>query len=628
MSTIKANSKQQALTYEQVSGPIDKAIATSWLRIAPCWPLKNLIAVNPLAGFEDLPFVEALKLGQATFQQQELPQPMQQVNRASIKWLQVFFDEGQATLPMPLRQDGLLNSVLRLLVYDNLIIQNDRHKKHWLITLPKQPKQVIAECLFYLGVTTQEYETFLTLMLATLAGWSSYIQYLANWAYQPQTSWHNIDIQTQYLALRLVFTCLHWPNAKELLSWHQRAKKQADVSALLQQVNFDETTYHEEVLSKLKNQTQCTSTTQTAAQLVFCIDVRSEPFRRVLEAQGHYETFGCAGFFGLPVAIEDPIDGSTYASCPALLKPAHQIAATPVESFEKCKQASQRAQLPKKLYQSSKYTFTVPFVLVEALGLIKGLWMACKSITPRFAFKLKTKWQAMISKNHAVTFAIDAIPFTQQVEYTASLLKSMGLTANFAPLVVFCGHGSSTSNNAYATALDCGACGGNHGTPNARILVSILNNTEIRSALKQQDIHISPHTHFIAAHHNTTTDVMTLFETPSVTATDQLATLKQDLEAARIQNNMCRIAQLKGVMKSKNAVKHTDVRSYDWAQVRPEWGLANNAAFIIGPRSLSKDIALDGRVFLHSYDWQQDPQGDLLAGILTAPVVVAQWINA
>ena len=37
------------------------AIEQSWSKISPYWPLKNLIAVNPLRGFEDLHFDEALK---------------------------------------------------------------------------------------------------------------------------------------------------------------------------------------------------------------------------------------------------------------------------------------------------------------------------------------------------------------------------------------------------------------------------------------------------------------------------------------------------------------------------------------------------------------------------------------
>src|SRR5262249_22216857 len=68
-------------------------------------------------------------------------------------------------------------------------------------------------------------------------------------------------------------------------------------------------------------------------------------------------------------------------------------------------------------------------------------------------------------------------------------------------------------------------------------------------------------------------------------------------------------------------------RSGDWSQVRPEWGLSRNAAFIIGQRKLTRAIDLDGRVFLHSYDYRMDLAGRFLEIVMTGPHVVAQWIN-
>jgi uncharacterized protein YbcC (UPF0753/DUF2309 family) len=68
-------------------------------------------------------------------------------------------------------------------------------------------------------------------------------------------------------------------------------------------------------------------------------------------------------------------------------------------------------------------------------------------------------------------------------------------------------------------------------------------------------------------------------------------------------------------------------RSRDWSQVRPEWALANNAAFIAAPRERTVGADLDGRAFLHEYKWQTDEGFKVLELIMTAPMVVANWIN-
>lgn len=71
------------------------------------------------------------------------------------------------------------------------------------------------------------------------------------------------------------------------------------------------------------------------------------------------------------------------------------------------------------------------------------------------------------------------------------------------------------------------------------------------------------------------------------------------------------------------------MRSRDWAEVRTEWALAGCKTFIAAPRSRTAGRSLEGRAFLHDYDWQQDGERGfgVLELIMTAPVVVASWIS-
>jgi len=636
------------LTAAKKHATIEELIATSWAKIAPFWPLKNLIAVNPLTGFEDLAFEEALKQGNAYFQIDNIPTPMQDINRKSIQWLQVFFDKGQATISIPGGHNGFLPSILKLLPFDYLTNNQDKKinttQHAWLLTLPACPQAIVSECLTHLGLATADYEEFLTLQLTTLSGWAGHIQYLVNWADTQDQDQPYPVTHAEYLAFRLILTCLMWPQAKLLLSWHAQALVKTNVDSVIKKIEHLEQNYHHNLLAQLASSIQTLPAVeakhkQVDAQLVFCIDVRSEPFRRALEAQGSYETLGFAGFFGLPISISNSTTQETYHSCPVLLKPSHQAQQTSdAEYFE-------RQQIFKKLFQSLKYNFTTTFALVETLGPANGLWMALRSLFPNASHKLKSQVTQLINPATEAKISIDSIPFLDQCNFALGALKLMGLTTHFAPLVAFCGHGSTTQNNAYASALDCGACGGRHGSPNARILAQILNTPEVRKQLLTEGIDIPTATIFIGAEHNTTTDEVKLFDNHcddnlnSLLNQEELTTesnyklhhqalnqLKLDLTNACTQNTTWRCQQL-GVT-SPNPAKEAVHRSRDWAQVRPEWGLAQNGSFIVGPRDLSAPINLEGRAFLHSYNWQQDTDASALTTILTAPMVVAQWINS
>jgi len=605
---------------------LSDAIKASWKTIAPFWPLKNLIAVNPLQGFEGLPFEEALEQGSAYFQQL-LPKKMEAVNRESIKWLQAFFDDGQATIKMPLRANGFYAAYKELVIFDKSI-GFDKNTKKWLKSLPESPEAAIAECLLKLSIAKEERAEFLTLILTTLPGWAAHIKYRTDWCEAEPQHPHAVT-EADYLAVRLIITCLLWPDAKELIKWHEKAKEKAkSVKNIVSNIEKSEENYRAPLLKELMEQAKYLKTNPKTpdAQLVFCIDVRSEPFRKSLESTGSYETYGFAGFFGVPIRVEDETTGESYASCPVLLQPKHNIKESPCSTDCKSDKAGyERISAGKRFYQSLKYNFTTPFALVETLGLASGVWTAMRSFAPNLAEKLKIAASNALRKPVSKDVSLDNITLEQQCGYAEGVLNAIGLTSNFAPLIVFCGHGSTTQNNAYATALDCGACGGRHGASNAKVLAKIMNNPKVREYLATKDIDIPLGTLFIASEHNTTTDEVEIYAdlVNDLSYLGKIVSLKEDFEVAKEANSQWRSAQM-GV---SGGSKETLTRSKDWAQVRAEWGLAKNAAFIIAPRDLTRNINLQGRSFLHSYDYKQDPNGASLTAILTAPMVVAEWIN-
>jgi uncharacterized protein YbcC (UPF0753/DUF2309 family) len=149
-----------------------------------------------------------------------------------------------------------------------------------------------------------------------------------------------------------------------------------------------------------------------------------------------------------------------------------------------------------------------------------------------------------------------------KVLYAEAAFRLMGWTDTFAPIVVFTGHGSQTPNNPYKSSLDCGACAGNPGGPNARVLASICNEDAVQEALRERGIDLPPDTVFLAGQHNTTTDEITLFvdaDDPPVSP-EALDRLRRDLEAAQADATTERVRTLNTTVdegRSAAAVRET-----------------------------------------------------------------------
>jgi uncharacterized protein YbcC (UPF0753/DUF2309 family) len=216
--------------------------------------------------------------------------------------------------------------------------------------------------------------------------------------------------------------------------------------------------------------------------------------------------------------------------------------------------------------------------------------------------------------------------YKQKAERAEAVLRHMGLTVPFAPLVFIVGHGSVTANNAFGSSLDCGACGGNAGDINARFLADLLNDANIRKELLKKGIQIPMTTWFIAGVHETVTDDVHLLEVEKVPPEFQSLLAEVTCHLARASENTRMERQLS---RSNFLDLRADRRSKNWSEVRPEWGLAGNACFIVAPRLRTQGVNLSSRSFLHDYDWKKDAAQNYktLELIMTAPMIVANWIN-
>jgi len=399
-----------------------------------------------------------------------------------------------------------------------------------------------------------------------------------------------------------------------------------------------------------------------AAQAVFCIDSRSEGLRRHLEAAGAYETFGFAGFFALPVRYRAWGSSEAVALCPVLVRPAAEMGDAPRPGGGRAANREltglQAMTAAGEAFDAARETAAAAFVLAEAGGLVAGPLTALRTLAPRSYAAIRSWLRRLLAPPTPMLVATAssaqaaganarpagaggvapastgpgpdaAMSDEEQALWAETALTTMGLTSGFAPLVLLCGHGSSTENNPYASSLDCGACGGNRGGPSARAAAAILGRPEVRRALAERGVEIPDTTLFVAGEHDTATDEVVVYDPgpPGADHRERLADLADALAGARTALAGERVRCLPG-SAGADPVRHAAARSADWAQVQPEWGLARNAALVVGPRSLTAGLDLERRCFLHSYDPRVDPEGAALETILTAPMVVAHWINA
>ena len=570
------------------------------------------------------------------------------------KWCSAYFDQGQSSWRMPWRHLGLFAAWKKAAQLDaNPEMTGLSHFREFVTELPDDHFEFIEHALGKLGVPENSQADFLHRQLMSVPGWSSYVQFLVR---EKGMAGQADDSLAHLLAIRLVYDLAmlnQFGGEKNLSAWKNSFGQlengneifSPDLLARFVAQMALEHGYQSELIAKLKNHSvKPAAPGQKSLQAVFCIDVRSEIFRRSLEAQSDdIETIGFAGFFGMTIEYLKFGQPTGGAQCPVLLTPKIKVR----ESLRGAAAGGEGALLREMnfsqtvngAWNSFKTSAISCFSFVETAGLWFGVKLAKDSLAlggaeSAFAarggkFAPKIEREVCCAGTHGHDLETGIAP-ADQIAMAAFALKNMGLVSSFAKVVLICGHGSATANKPYGSALDCGACGGHAGDANARVAADILNQPAVREGLQQKGIHIPAGTIFIAGLHNTTTDEILIYEDEVLSASQsaELEKIKTWLAAASKISRRERAGSL-GLGDVPEAVLDEKVfaRSRDWAQVRPEWGLANNAAFIAAPRERTRGLNLGGRTFLHNYDAKLDAEKSTLELIMVAPMVVASWIN-
>jgi uncharacterized protein YbcC (UPF0753/DUF2309 family) len=510
--------------------------------------------------------------------------------------------------------------------------------------LPTDARQAIEFVVGHLDISSGKLNDFLTAILLRVNGWAAWSAY-QRW--QARLDGRDDVHIVELLAIRLSWEFLlddDKRNADSVWSAWQNALMREpapqtgpDYDAVFQRAL--EIAYQTKLANDLANGKSSKAADSGAApsvQAVFCIDVRSEVFRRALETVSpDVQTMGFAGFFGLPISYVPLGTGAERPQLPGLLAPAFCVTEScgNAEADRVLAEARHRVLANKKSSRAFQRVPGSAFTLVETLGLgylakliKRALPIAKDTTSPDHlgaAFPADTRPMLRLTGDSALE---------QKVSIAERVLKVMSLHSMAARIVMLAGHGSQSANNPHAAGLDCGACCGQTGEVNARALALLLNDPDVRDGLAQRGRNLPATTHFLAALHNTTTDEVQLFDTDLVPQShaNDLVILQRKLQEAGALARAERatslgLGHLTG--QPEALMRAVKIRANDWSQTRPEWGLANNAAFIVGPRARTREIKLLGRSFLHDYDCKADTDGSVLELIMTAPMIVTHWIN-
>ncbi len=597
------------------------------------------------------------------------------ISPAIFRFFSNYFDQGSAYWKMPAREQGLFESFKDCFSYsfwtatswEKQLSRNIKNLRSF------NPEQIIGHCLKDLNLEPKFFQEYLTDLAYRYKGWGGLII-----SFEKHPEWNKkSDIKSSHAEFLAILVLCEFSFLKSLdqrkkdflkkevptkhyqpiynssfLKFAEEAyvnqTSQLSIEAfnklLLKLSDFErqflwhrafEESFYFEFLSSFQQlqQKEQSEILEPKLQVLCCIDDREESFRRYIEELSpQFQTFGVAGHFGLDIRYKGVFNAHYRALCPDIVRPSKMVT-------EKVNQGSEARKIyrlwgsflwmqslsSKTLVRGILFQFLTGFVAIFSLSIdILSPLLAAK-IRHRFKNRLDQRLRTHLEYDDELNGGMN---FSEKLTYARNLLRTIGLVDNFAPVVAVLGHGSHSLNNPHEAAYDCGACGGGRGAPNARLISEILNSSEIRAFLSKEGILIPDTTLFIGGYHNTCSEEVLFFDLPESEKVEEA--VKNIRKAARV-DAMERCRRFEDVPLSvdvKEAYDHCFARASNYMQPRPEYGHATNALCIVGPRENYRNLFLDRRAFLTSYNPSIDTEkSEILKNILSAVGPVCSGIN-
>lgn len=562
-----------------------------------------------------------------------------------FRLLSNFLDQGISRWNLPKDGESFWQCVLRL-AQNSLLPLYPLNEAGIRELLSDDPEQTLKTCLDKVVGDERLYQQYMLEMLLSHPGWAGMVRIIEQ---DPAALLARRSISLkQLLALELVLELAfvsrkkrgRFPRVTELSVGNDvpllndDAFKPKIPMRLRVWHEAMEWSLHSELLRAIQSPSSPNFKSDVEAQALFCIDDRECSLRRYLEeVNPAIETFGAAGFFGIDFLYQGLEDVYPVAQCPNGVVPKHLVREGGAEASGKKNHFDDLHHM-----HFTEHSMLRGWLYTQTLGLAYALRMAWNVFRP--SGKLPTIRSLSEVHSHSRLHLLResdettedgyllGFSFEEMADRIGGLLRNIGLTQHFAPMVVVVAHGSSSVNNPHFAAYDCGACAGKPGAPNAHAFAWMANHASVRAILKERGIDIPETTRFVAALHNTSRDEITYFDQEQMPAGFHAFQQAMNKALQRNARERCRWFEL-GPQTPDNKKAHSHVidRASSIFEPRPEYNHSNNLYCIVGRRALTRDLFLDRRAFLHSYGPATDTSGQILARILSAAIPVCGGIN-